>query len=165
MIRLISFVRSLGVPLALPLLLASCSDCAPKGCDGLKTAAAQNGSGVAGAILAESDVVKGGCGECTSGSAGIEIWPNDSPVLDAETARAITQATSPQVNLSGTATFSQVLEPGHYLFCVRPSCVSIQVSGATTTVNIKRGEGPTSFFVSSASGGGLSETYGFDLGE
>ena len=165
MTRLVSLGRSLGLLLALPALLASCSDCAPQGCDGLKTATAQNGSGVAGVIATESDVVKNGCSDCSSGSAQIEIWSTQSVAVSDEEAGAITRATPPTATLTGNGSFSQVLSPGSYLFCVRPSCVSFQVSGSTLTVNIKRREGPTSFFMVSASGGGLSETYGFDVGQ
>lgn len=163
--RLVSLGRSLGLFVALPLLFASCSNCAPEGCDGLKSDAAENGSGVAGVIMAESDVVKNGCSDCAAGSANVEIWVTDSPVISTEQARAITQATNPAVNLSSTSSFSQVLQGGHYLLCVLPSCVSLEVSSTTVTINIKRREGPTSFFKLSASGGGMSETYGFDLGE
>jgi len=60
--------------------------------------------------------------------------------------------------------FQEPLDSGHYLFCVRPSCVNVEVAKGTVTVNIKLREGPPSFFVSEDATRAPVEDFGFSVG-
>ena len=150
--------------LALPLFLAACSACPREACKALDEFADQNGPAVAGSIAIESDAITNGCADCPFGGARIEIWSTDSPTTTSEQATAITQSAGPTFDLFKDGTYRQALDAGHYLFCVRPSCISLEVTSNTVTVNIKRREGPTSFFTAPSSGDKLSETFGFEVG-
>jgi hypothetical protein len=147
------------------LVLAGCSaDCARQGCDALAQRAAQNGPGVAGVVASESDLVADGCAECSFDQATVEIWPTESPVTSADDARMLTAASGTPVTVSANPRFAEPLEQGNYLVCVRPNCVAVEVRTETITVNVKRRNGPTSFFLAASSGAALTEDYGFEVG-
>lgn len=167
MLRAISTYRMLYCSsyllVAIQFAMGCSSFCNRDGCNALKNKAEQSGAGVAGIIAGESDAVTNGCSDCDFSSALIEIWATESAPTD-DQARDITQAETPSVVLSSDRAFTQQLDPGHYLFCVRPSCVPIQVVDRTVTVNVKRREGPPSFFTESTPGSALAETFGVEVG-
>jgi hypothetical protein len=74
-------------------------------------------------------------------------------------------AREPDVVARALGRYVQPLEAGRYLLCVRPGCVDVTVAeGQTLTVNLKRRDGPTGFYVAQAIGVPLAEDYGFDVG-
>lgn len=158
------FAGRLGPLSTVCLLLSCCSDCARDGCDALSRLATMNGDGIAGAVAVESDAVVDGCAECSLSSADIEVWPLASPVSSSSEALAITDSGPPQFSLTASENYVLELAAGTYLFCVRPNCAVVRVTAGVTTVNVKRREGPPSFFVAEPPASNPVETFGVEIG-
>lgn len=148
-----------------PLAFASglsCADCDREGCDALTATAAAAGTGIAGVVAADSDVVVDGCGECPFSGAGLELWRVDT-LITTEAASIDVLAREPERTESVSGRYNLGLDPGTYLLCVRPSCIGLVVrDGETLTVNIKRREGPTGFFIGGSGATSLEEDLGFE---
>ena len=144
--------------------LTACPGCPTEGCDALQTIADGQGSAVAGIIAIQSDDVNNGCTECGFSDATIEIWSNPSSVSSDPEAKALVESAEALVAMPASSTSHQPLQPGTYLFCVRPSGISLTVNDDTLTVNIKRRFGPPSFFVAASNASFESEDFGFDVG-
>lgn len=145
--------------------LSACADCNREGCDALTSLAPSGQTGIAGVVAEASDVVNDGCGECPLGNATIEVWALEAPLAQRSDAAALVAARAPDLTRDAAGSYSQVLEPGWYLLCVRPSCVELDTHEAETlTVNVKRRDGPTSFFVGRPSSSEMAEDYGFEVG-
>lgn len=154
----------IGLYLLLAVALANCSDCAREGCDELRSIAADEGPGIAGVIVQQSDVSVDGCMECPFADAEVSIWWTDSEVSTVSAASDIMQTADPAFVQVASKRFHAALDPGHYLLCVRPNCVNIHVEATTVTANVKRRKGPTSFFVASDPSQKPTEDFGLDVG-
>jgi hypothetical protein len=118
-------------------------------------------TGVAGVVASSSDLVVDGCQECSFGQANLELWRTDTPITTETAAITLLEERASDVTENVSAHYRLPLEPGPYLLCVRPNCVALTVVvDETLTVNIKRRNGATGFFV----GNPLEETFGFDVG-
>ncbi len=150
--------------LLLAVALAGCADCAREGCDELRSAAADEGPGIAGVIVQQSDVSVDGCMECPFADADVGIWWTDSEVSTVSAASDIMRTADPAFVQVASKRFHAALDPGHYLLCVRPNCVNIHVEATTVTANVKRRKGPTSFFVTSDASQKPTEDFGLEVG-
>lgn len=147
-------------------MLWGCADCNREGCDALRSPAPQQGTGIAGVVAGETDVVEDGCQECGFGSANLRIWQLDAPAVDPAAAREITASIPPTQEHEASGHYRVTLAAGSYLFCNMDSCINVQVvEGATSTVNVKQRYGPTSFFHSVSGSAQLTEDYGFSVGQ
>lgn len=154
--------HSLLMLAALTWALLSCNDCEREGCDALGRMAPRRETGVAGVVAMSSDLVINGCQECLFGEANLELWRTDTPITTETAAIALLDERASDVTEIVSGHYRRALEPGPYLLCVRPSCVALTVAAdETLTVNIKRRDGATGFFVGNA---GLEEDFGFDVG-
>ena len=145
--------------------LSACADCERGGCDALTGLAAQGDTGVSGVVAELSDVVKDGCAECPLGSARLEVWTLQAPFEQRSEVAALVAARPPDLTRDIAGRYSQALSPGWHLLCVRPNCVEINThEEETLTVNVKRREGPTRFFVGRPSSPRLEEDFGFEVG-
>jgi len=155
---------SAALLLATAHYLSACADCNREGCEALTTLAPSAEAGIAGVVAEASDVVKDGCGECPLGNATLEVWALEAPFEQRSDAAALVAARAPDLTRDVAGSYSQALEPGWYLLCVRPNCVELNTHEAETlTVNVKRRNGPTSFFVGRPSSSQLAEDYGFEV--
>ncbi len=149
-------------------VLSACADCERGGCDALTGLAAQGDTGVSsvsGVVAEASDFVKDGCTECPLGSARLEVWTLQAPFEQSSEVAALVAARPPDVTRDIAGRYSQALAPGWHLLCVRPNCVEINThEEETLTVNVKRREGPTGFFVGRPSSPRLEEDFGFEVG-
>jgi hypothetical protein len=142
----------------------SCADCDREGCDALGRAAPQAGTGIAGVVATSSDVVANGCQECPSGGASLEIWRTDAAITSQPAASAVASEREPDVAANVSGRYSQALGPGTHLLCVRPNCIGLSIAAdETLTVNIKRREGPTGFFVGPFDAEAPEEDFGFEV--
>ena len=145
--------------------LLACEDCAREGCDSLAQRAAQNGTSLAGVVAESSDVVGNGCQECPFGTAELEAWKVEAPVTSASAVADLLDHRLPDWEKAVSERYSIALAPGFYLLCARPSCVNLTIAdGQTSTANVKRRNGPTSFFVGGADAERLAEDFGLDVG-
>ncbi len=145
--------------------IQSCEPCDREGCDALAKAAPERGTGVAGIVAESSDVVTSGCQECSFGEATLQIWRVDAPVAVESEAVALLDMRQPDLESHVSGRYSHALEAGSYLLCVRPNCVDLTVfAGETVTINIKRRDGPTGFFVVDADVASVNEDFGLDVG-
>jgi hypothetical protein len=130
------------------LISAACANCPRTGCDALSSPAGGSGTGIAGAIASESDVVGNGCQDCPFGSTQLTVWKTSSPIPDEATARAIVGASGPTVSFHADGRYEQLLDPGDYLLCSNPYCTAIQVDpDQVTTVHVKLINGPAQFII------------------
>jgi hypothetical protein len=120
--------------------------------------------GIAGTVATESDSVVDGCAECQPSSAKVELWTISTPVSSSNDALAITGSGAPDVSFDAAADYSFPLDPGSYLFCVRPNCAEVHVTSGATTVHVKLREGPPSFFIAEPPESKPVETFGFEVG-
>jgi hypothetical protein len=159
--------RAFGVVAGWALLacLSGCAECDREGCDSLDERAAAQGTGIGGVVAHQSDVVADGCAECPLGEARLELWAVAESVGTEAAARSLIAARGPDVTASVSGRYIHPLQAGRYLLCVRPGCVDVTVAeGQTLTVNLKRRDGPTGFYVAQTIGIPLAEDYGFDVG-
>jgi len=157
------------VPVVLLGLVASllgCSDCDRQGCESLRQRAPERGTGIGGVVAASSDVVENGCQECAFESGGsVAIWEVEGFVSSPAAANQVLAAGDPVRASARAGRFHALLAPGQYLVCSAPNCINVAVAAdATTTVNVKRRDGPTSFFVVDPESRALVEDYGLDVG-
>ena len=127
----------------------ACSPCNRTGCDATSGPVADTGqAAIAGVVASESDAVGNGCQECPLGTATLAIWKTSGPVTDDAGAQAVVNASAATVSVQADQRYAQALDPGSYLVCQRPDCVSVDVVAAhVTTVHIKQILGPTQFIV------------------
>jgi len=145
--------------------LLGCEDCAREGCDSLAQRAAQNGTSLAGVVAESSDVVGNGCQECPFGTAELQAWQVEAPVTSESAVAELMAQRSPDWEKAVSERYSIALAPGFYLLCARPSCVNLTIAdGQTSTANVKRRNGPTSFFVGGEDAERLAEDFGLDVG-
>jgi hypothetical protein len=146
-------------------LLLSCADCDRSGCERLGELATQGDTGVSGVVAAQSDLVTDGCQECPMGEATLTIWRVDTAVTDAAAAAATVAQREPDVTENVSGQYSRALEAGPHLLCVRPRCIGLTITtGETLTVNVKRLDGPVSFFVGAPGVANLRESPGLEVG-
>jgi hypothetical protein len=126
-----------------------CTLCDRSGCDALGTPASDEGqSAIAGVLAGESDSVGNGCQECAFASATLSIWAAPAPIGDSASANTLANGAPPDVTIQADRSYRQALDPGSYLLCRRPDCVSVTVvAGHVTPVNLKLIFGPTQFVV------------------
>ncbi len=156
---------SLILAIALAAALLSCAECERSGCSALTRVALPQGASIAGVVAEASDVVSNDCQECPFGDATIEVWRTDSPIVDESAAIALTGERAADSIEPVSGQYRLVLDPGEHLLCVRPSCIAVTVFNDTTsTVNIKRRDGLTGFFVGSSERTALEEDFGFEVG-
>jgi hypothetical protein len=152
--------------ISLSASLSGCNDCNRDGCEALELQAPESGTGIGGVVASESDSVNEGCQECAfQAGGGVAIWHVEAAVSSPAAANAVFAAAEPlRVNAPG-GSFYAALAPGQYLVCAAPNCINVAVTAdATSTVNVKRRNGPTSFFVVDAQSQRLEEDYGLDVG-
>jgi len=155
----------LAALVALAGSLLGCEDCAREGCDSLAQRAAQNGTSLAGVVAESSDVVNNGCQECPFGSVELQAWQVEAPLTSASAVAELIAQRSPDWEKAVSERYSVALAPGMYLLCARPNCIHVTIAdGQTSTANIKRRYGPTSFFIAAAEAEPLSEDFGLDVG-
>ena len=130
-------------------VLPACSPCNRSGCEATAGPAADTGhSAIAGAVAAESDVVGNGCQECGFSSATLAIWKTSAPIADSASAMAVVNAGAATATVQADGRYSQALDPGSYLVCRRPDCVSVDVAADhVTTVHVRLINGPAQFIV------------------
>jgi hypothetical protein len=160
-------MRSLPVVvLGVVASLLGCSDCDRQGCEALRHPTQQRGTGIGGVVAAMSDVVGNGCQECGFQSGGaVAIWEVESAVSTPAAANPVFAAADPVRASASDGRFFATLAPGQYLVCSAPNCINVTVAeDTTTTVNVKRRDGPTSFFVVDPESRSLEEDYGLDVG-
>jgi len=145
--------------------MLSCADCDRSGCERLGELATPGDTGVSGVVAAQSDVVADGCQECPMGEATLTLWRVDAAVTNAADAAATLAEREADVTENVSGQYSRALEPGAYLLCVRPRCIGLTITaGETLTVNVKRLDGPVSFFVGAPSVAGFQENPGLEVG-
>ena len=109
---------------------------------------AENESGIAGVVAYLSDLVTNGCQECTFAQASVSIWPTEEPISSEQSAASHTRSQAPVVSLVANERYGAPLPPGRYLLCSEAQCINVNVQAArTTTVNIRKVDGLSSFFV------------------
>jgi len=146
-------------------VLSACAECEREGCDALTRLAPERGAGVAGVVAQQSDVVSDGCAECPLASATLEVWTLEAPFERRSEVPALVAARPPDLTRDISGSYDQALSTGWYLLCVRPNCIEINVhEDETLTVNVKRRDGPTGFFVGRHSSPSLEEDLGFEVG-
>lgn len=146
-------------------VLSACAECEREGCDALTRLAPERETGVSGVVAELSDVVIDGCAECPLASATLEVWTLDAAFERGSDVPALVAARPPDVTREIAGSYGQALSPGWHLLCVRPNCVEINThEGETLTVNVKRRNGPTGFFVGRPSSSRLEEDFGFEVG-
>jgi hypothetical protein len=146
-------------------VLSACSDCDREGCDALTRLAPPRDTGVSGVVAGLSDVVSDGCAECPLTSATLEVWTLEAPFEQRSEVPVLVAARPADLTRDIAGSYDQALEPGWHLLCVRPNCIEINThEGETLTVNVKRRDGPTGFFVGRPSSSRLEEDFGFDVG-
>jgi hypothetical protein len=146
-------------------VLSACADCDRERCDALTRLAPPRETGVSGVVAGLSDVVSDGCAECTLTSATLEVWTLETPFDQRSEVPVLVAARPADLTREIAGSYNQALEPGWHLLCVRPSCIEINThEGETLTVNVKRRDGPTGFFVGRPSSSRLEEDFGFDVG-
>ncbi len=130
-------------------MVPACTLCNRAGCDATAGPVADTGqASIAGVVASESDAIGNGCQACPLGTATLAIWKTSGPVTDDTGAQAIVDASAATVTIQADQRYAQALDPGSYLICQRPYCVSIDVAaGHVTTVHIKEIFGPTQFIV------------------
>jgi hypothetical protein len=127
--------------------------------------ATQGGTGLAGVVAQSSDLVTNGCEECPLGKATLQIWRVDAAIENKAAAVALLEEREPDVTQDVSGRYRIALEPGQHLLCVRPNCIGLTVAAAeTVTVNIKRRDGPTGFFIGARNVTSFKEDFGFDVG-
>jgi hypothetical protein len=163
---MLASMMTAGFASSLVIAMWGCAECDREGCGALMSLAPEGVTGVSGVVAESSDVVNDGCRECPLGSGTLEVWRPAEPIEAASEVPALLASRPPDLTQSIAGHYSAVLERGTYLFCVRPNCVEISVhDGETLTVNVKRREGPTSFFVGRPSRErALEEDFGFEVG-
>lgn len=154
----------LPLQIAFATLLSCGAECPREGCDALGRRASMDGTGIAGIGASESDNVVNGCAECPFTGLSLDVWPTSSPVSTNADALAVTRAAPPSFSLSASPDYAQLLTPGAYLVCQRPSCVLVHVSSGVTTVNVRLTEGPPRFFVAEPPASEPVSTFGFEVG-
>jgi hypothetical protein len=93
------------------------------------------------------------------------MWAVEGSVNTPAAANQVLAAADPVRASVGDGRFHAPLAPGQYLVCAAPNCINVAVAAdTTTTVNVKRRDGPTSFFVDDPISGSLVEDYGLDIG-
>jgi hypothetical protein len=139
----------LGLIVVTALCAAGCGPCDRSGCTWLERHASASGTGAAGIVASESDVVANGCQECPFSETDLSAWKVDQPVQDAATAQAIIAAGPPYVSGHVVENYIMTLDPGHHLFCSgTTNCIGIEITeGEMLTVNVAQVYGPTSFRV------------------
>ena len=120
---------------------------------------------MAGVVAESSDLVVNGCHECAFGSATLQAWRVDAPMGSEADVATLTEQRAPDWEEQVSQRYSLPLEPGSYVLCVRPNCINLTIAeGQTLTANIKRRNGPTSFFVGGTDAARFAEDFGFDVG-
>lgn len=159
--------RVLVVSFAMAASLLGCSDCDRQGCEALRKRAPERGTGIGGVVAAASDLVEDGCRECGFQSGGaVAIWQVEGRVSTPAAANDVVAAADPVLASVRAGRFHALLQPGQYLVCSAPNCINVSVAAdATTTVNVKRRDGPTSFFVVDPQSRALEEDFGLDVGD
>lgn len=103
---------------------------------------------IAGVVASESDVIGNGCQACPLGTATLAIWKTSGPVTDDAGAQAVVDASAATMTIQADQRYAQALDPGSYLICQRPFCVSADIAaGHVTTVHIMQINGPIQFIV------------------
>lgn len=161
--------RRAGAMVGMLVLLAAsmpaCADCDRQGCEALTRRAPEGDTGVAGVVAQVSDVVSDGCAECPLGRAAVELWTLEEPFYRRSEVPELVAARPPDLTLLAEGSYRQELSTGWYLLCVRPNCIELNPhEDEMLTVNIKRRDGPTSFFVGRPSSSSLEEDFGFEVG-
>ena len=146
-------------------VLSACAECEREGCDALTRLAPQTDTAVSGVVAQQSDVVSDGCAECPLASAMLEVWTLEAPFERSSEVPALVAARPPDLTRDIAGSYSQALSPGWHLLCVRPNCIELNThEEETLTVNIKRRDGPTGFFVGRPGSSPLEEDFGFEVG-
>jgi hypothetical protein len=131
------------------VFVAGCNPCDRSGCEVRDNPAKDSGhSAIAGTVSTETDVVVNGCQECPFGSATLSVWKTATATMDSATAKAIVDGSAATVVVQANQRYLQALDPGTYLVCIRPSCVSLDVTaGHVTTLNVEQVYGPGELLV------------------
>lgn len=155
----------LGTLVLLAASVPGCADCDRQGCEALRRLAPEGDTGVAGVVAQVSDVVSDGCAECPLGRAALELWTLEEPFYRRSEVPELVAARPPDLTLLVEGSYRQALSTGWYLLCVRPNCIELNPhEDEMLTVNIKRRDGPTSFFVGRPSSSSTEEDFGFEVG-
>ena len=145
-------------------LFPACDTCDREGCDALDTVAPGNGTRVAGVVASISDVVENGCASCPFDTARVELWPVGTAVTSTSDARQVVEAAPPAISMDVFGSYSLEVATGDHLLCVRPNCIGIAiVEGETLTVNVKKRDGPTGFWLLNPASGRFEEDFGIGL--
>jgi hypothetical protein len=145
--------------------MPACADCDRQGCEALTRLAPERGAGISGVVAQVSDVVTDGCAECPLGRATVELWTLEEPFYRLSEVPALVAARRADLIFFAEGAYSQALSTGWYLLCVRPNCIELNPhEDETLTVNIKRRDGPTSFFVGRHSSSSIEEDFGVEVG-
>jgi len=105
-------------------------------------------TGIAGVVAIESDVITNGCVECGFGAATLAIWKADSPVADAQAAKAVVAGSQPTRTVAAGSSYRQQLDPGHYLVRTSSEAVAVEViDGHLTTLHVLVVFGPPQFIL------------------
>lgn len=163
-------MRPLDPGILVSLLLLSCTggvgiNCDRDGCDALSGRANDTGrSAAAGVVAYESDVTSNECTECAFSSTKIDFWNTAGTVSSAVDANAVVQASPAMASIGANRSFSQPLEAGTYLACVRSDCVNVTVHpNQVATLNVLMVFGPTQFFVDITGSAKPSKVAGFEV--
>jgi hypothetical protein len=94
------------------------------------------------------------------------IWHVETPIADDDLAKSAVSERAPDLTVVVAGRYDRALDAGSYLLCEHTNCVGIDViAGEKITVNIKRRNGPTSFFVGGTRAEKLDEDFGVDVAE
>jgi hypothetical protein len=146
-------------------LLGCEADCARPGCEALGQPAAPSGTGLAGVVAESSDLVVNGCSECGFGTAALQAWRVEAAMGSESEVATLMMMRAPDWEAQVSERYQHALPPGSYVLCVRPNCINLTIAeGQTRTANIKRRDGPTSFFVGGGDAARLAEDFGFEVG-
>lgn len=113
-----------------------------------KAPIAENEPGIGGVVAYLSDLVVNDCQECTFAQASVSIWPTEETISSEQSAAVHTRSMPPVVSIVADQRYAAPLPPGRYLLCSEAQCINVSVQAArTTTVNIRKIDGLSSFFV------------------
>ena len=80
-------------------------------------------------------------------------------------AKGVVEASQPSATVQADSRYSQSLDPGNYLMCVRPYCINVVVvQSKVTTVHVRQIFGPTRFIVFDSASRTPREPAVFDVG-
>lgn len=135
-----SSVTAVSTLLLLGIVAMACEPCNRDGCDALQWRAGDTGEGrIAGVVASESDVVDNGCQECAF-AAGLEVraWAvEQAATSDSELTSATSGTPTASALCSKAGQYALPLEAGAYVVCFQNSCFNANVTGRTTTLNVR----------------------------